>query len=336
MLHSATPTAEGDDSTLRVESYQELVNAVLYLVTQGEESGNIRFYNYPDAQVEEDLSAACLEIAHEDPLGAYCVDYIRTSKLTPIVSYYEAELQIAYRRTPEQVASVVAATGASAIRAELQEALIDFPNEVVLRIGYMDGDEAYIADLIEQAYYAAPSAALDYPEHQVYLYPHTGNQRIVEVILTYHEPVERLKEKQRELMGRAEELVQQVWAELPRDTQILELANLLYQQTAFQPDGGDTAYDALIGGGGNSQGAALAMLLLCQAREIGATCVRGTYEGRPHAWIIVQTQLGYRHFDLTHMTERLGGDDTTLFLSDRQMTEMGYEWDTITAPRCGE
>ena len=38
--HSATPTAEGDSNTIRVENYQELVNALIYLVNQGEESGS--------------------------------------------------------------------------------------------------------------------------------------------------------------------------------------------------------------------------------------------------------------------------------------------------------
>ena len=33
--HSATPPAEGDSSILRVENYQELVNALIYLISLG-------------------------------------------------------------------------------------------------------------------------------------------------------------------------------------------------------------------------------------------------------------------------------------------------------------
>ena len=44
--HSATPPAEGDSSILRVENYQELVNALIYLISLGEEEGTVRMYNY--------------------------------------------------------------------------------------------------------------------------------------------------------------------------------------------------------------------------------------------------------------------------------------------------
>ena len=83
--HSATPPAEGDSSILRVENYQELVNALIYLISLGEEEGTVRMYNY-DQDVEQSLSNACLEVVQEDPLGAYSVDFIRYD-VTPIVSY---------------------------------------------------------------------------------------------------------------------------------------------------------------------------------------------------------------------------------------------------------
>ena len=114
--HSATPTAEGDSNTMRVENYQELVNALIYLINQGEDSGSIRY-----AGEEEDfkklMDEACLEVKQEDPLGAYSVDYIKYSVIS-IVGSYEADVQITYRRTREQVASIVDATGAAAIRSE--------------------------------------------------------------------------------------------------------------------------------------------------------------------------------------------------------------------------
>lgn len=103
--HSATPTAEGDSNTIRVENYQELVNALIYLVNQGEESGSIR-YSGEEADFKKLMDEACLEVKQEDPLGNYAVDYIKYS-VTSIVGSYEADVQITYRRTREQVASIV-------------------------------------------------------------------------------------------------------------------------------------------------------------------------------------------------------------------------------------
>ncbi|MFQ9480834.1 MAG: transglutaminase domain-containing protein [Oscillospiraceae bacterium] len=62
---------------------------------------------------------------------------------------------------------------------------------------------------------------------------------------------------------------------------------------------GSTAYDALLGGGGDSQGVALAFSLLC--RQVGITCsvVDGQKNGQSHFWNVVQTASGYRHVDLS-------------------------------------
>ena len=150
--HSATPPAEGDSSILRVENYQELVNALIYLISLGEEEGTVRMYNY-DQDVEQSLSNACLEVVQEDPLGAYSVDFIRYD-VTPIVSYYEAAVEITYRRTREQVSAIVAATGATAIRSQLKDLLSSFGTEAALRISYFEGDETYIQTLFREAYYA--------------------------------------------------------------------------------------------------------------------------------------------------------------------------------------
>ena len=74
--HDENPASDGAAGALRVENYQELVNAILYYVSRGEEEGTIHLYNYDDT-VESDLEAACLEVVQEDPLGAYAVDYIK-------------------------------------------------------------------------------------------------------------------------------------------------------------------------------------------------------------------------------------------------------------------
>ena len=67
--HNAVPATEGDPSILRADSYQELVNALIYLVTGGMEEGTVRLYTDTE-NVEPFLADACLEVVQEDPLGA--------------------------------------------------------------------------------------------------------------------------------------------------------------------------------------------------------------------------------------------------------------------------
>ena len=86
--HVEQPAVAGDSSTLQVSTYSELVNGVLFLVSQGTEQGMIQLTDYL-GDVEEDLNRACLEVAKDDPLGAYAVDFIKNSR-DPVV--YDKEI----------------------------------------------------------------------------------------------------------------------------------------------------------------------------------------------------------------------------------------------------
>ena len=323
-VHSATPTAEGDANTMRVQNYQELVNALIYLINQGEESGSIR-YSGEEADFKKLMDEACLEVKQEDPLGAYAVDYIKYSVIS-IVGSYEADVQITYRRTREQVASIVDATGAAAIRSELSRALSSFDTEVVLRISYFEEDEAYIQQLVRQAYLSNPAPALDFPDAQVAMYPESGQQRIVEVTLTYHQSLQTLESWRNSLSREADRICQPL-TELTIKEKLDGITGTLQSMGAYSAQGGSTAYDALLGGGGDSQGVALAFSLLC--RQVGITCsvVDGQKNGQSHFWNVVQTASGYRHVDLS----RAG---SVTYNVDQTMTQQGYVWDTQQVPAC--
>ena len=323
-VHSATPTAEGDANTMRVQNYQELVNALIYLINQGEESGSIR-YSGEEADFKKLMDEACLEVKQEDPLGAYAVDYIKYSVIS-IVGSYESDVQITYRRTREQVASIVDATGAAAIRSELSRALSSFDTEVVLRISYFEEDEAYIQQLVRQAYLSNPATALDFPDAQVAMYPESGQQRIVEVTLTYHQSLQTLESWRNSLSREAERICQPL-TELTIKEKLDGITGTLQSMGAYSAQGGSTAYDALLGGGGDSQGVALAFSLLC--RQVGITCsvVDGQKNGQSHFWNVVQTASGYRHVDLS----RTG---SVTYNVDQTMTQQGYVWDTQQVPAC--
>lgn len=331
--HSATPPAEGDSSILRVENYQELVNALIYLISLGEEEGTVRMYNY-DQDVEQSLSNACLEVVQEDPLGAYSVDFIRYD-VTPIVSYYEAAVEITYRRTREQVSAIVAATGATAIRSQLKDLLSSFGTEAALRISYFEGDETYIQTLFREAYYASPDTALDLPEAQVYIYPQgeeSGRQRIVEVLLTYHLEQKELQRRRTALARRANEIVVSIWG-TEGDEAIQTVSAAVLDAGHYDPEGGASAYDALVAGAADSEGLSLAALLLAQRLELTGMVVPGTLDGSPHFWNVVRTESGYRHLDLTRGADSRGQYP---LLSDREMAALGYQWDTQAVPPCGE
>lgn len=309
----------GTSSALRVENYQELVNAVLYLVTMGEEQGVLNLYNYTQ-DVETDLTRACLEVIQEDPLGAYSVEYI-SHDYSLIVSYYEVNLQITYRRSREQVGSITAVTGSGAIRRVISRALTSFAPESVLRISYFTENEGYIRELVEQAYYDSPVTALGMPEAEINIYPNSGTQRIVEINLTYPASSELLRQQSQQLTDLALILATE-------DSTPQSLYEGLADGLTISPDSGKSStYDALVKKESDSEGAALAYQFLCDRAGIECYLVRGFLNGTSHFWNIVLNEDGeYRHMDLA---AGLSG------LTDEDLPSHGfYVWDTEEYPTC--
>ena len=320
--HARLPAAADDSTTVWVETYPELVDAIFSLVSEHRESGVIRLRNWK-GNVRQNLSDACDEVSHDDPLGAYAVDRIKP-EFVRIATYYEATVSIDYRRTAEQVASVNTVAGSGAFR-----------------VNYFDqaqGDD-YIPRLIRQAYYDSPAAALGLPEAVVNLYPESGQQRVVEVLFTYPEEPELLREKSQALTSAAQVLVDPYRTGLRDSALIPVLYRALREHTGLgeaqdaplpAPSvSGSTAYAALVEDQADSEGLALAYKLLCDLAGVECTVVDGTLEGAPRFWTIVTVEQNvHRHVD----PSRAEG----LLLTDTQMSESGFVWDTQEYPSCGE
>ena len=324
-VHSTTPATEGDNSALRAESYQELVNILTYLVSQNMPSASIRLYESEDVQA--DLERACVEVAQEYPLGAYAVDYIQYH-VSPILSYHEAEVQITYRRTKEQMDAIVSATGITAIRSQLESALEQFSPECTLSISYFDGGVEDIQALFRQAYFAVPDAAEDLPDVSVSLYPDSGRQRIVELELNYHLSQEELLRRQETTRYQCQELARDLKS-YTGDLRISAAGQTVLRVCSYTSDGGSTPYLALTDGRANSQGLALFMAALCQQLDVDCMVVEGSQNGRPHFWNVVSTQNGWRHLDLAMVENWISPYQT-----DAQMTAAGYVWDGQSVPQC--
>lgn len=323
--NTTSPTTEGDPSTLRAESYQEVVNALIYFINQGVETGTIRLYMDSD-DIEAELENACLEVVQEDALGAYAVDYMKYS-VNSVVTYNQAEVQIFYRRTKEQIASIASVTGTTAIRNELRSALSTFQSEQVLRVSYFDGDSDSISKLVQQAYYSNPGTALGIPETEIHIYPENGRQRIVEILLTY--PLTRQElEKRRELLELNLSNLHQIFSLSQKKDRFLSAAQTILMTGGYKPTGGNTAYDALLNGGADSEGLALAMAFFCQSLGLPCQVVSGEKAGHSHFWNAVETDSGWRHLDLTAL------DYSSPYFIDEEAVAQGYSWDNTSIPKC--
>lgn len=324
-------SAGGNASILRADSYESMVSAIRQLVSDGTEHGVIRLYNYT-GNVGRDLASACLEVKQQDPLGAYAVDYM-THTFTRIVSYYELDITIQYRRTPEQIRSIVSATDSSAVKEVLQNALKQFSPSATLRLSYFKENESYLRSLLEDAYYAVPQAAFGLPQCDITLYPDSGAERIVEITLTYSGDRQTLLDRKDQLETAAKNLKSGITADRSRKEAAAALYERLARQAAYAEEqaGKDTAYDAVINRKAGSCGIALSYKLLCDDAGIGCVVVRGTRNGRPWYWNIVNLDGVYGHVDLA--AGILSGKPRFSPVSDQAMSG-AYSWDRQNYPAC--
>lgn len=329
--HVQVPLSDEDSAAIWVENYSELVSAILYQVSLHQETGIVRLRDWK-GDVEDSLARACEEVSRDDPLGAYAVDRIQ-HKYTRMVTYYEAVITIDYRRTAEQIASVSTVTGSGAIRAELRDALAGFVTETAFRINYFDETqgEDYILDLVRQAYYDTPEAALGLPAAEVSLYPDSGQQRVVEVLLTYPEEPQVLREKSLRLSEEAQSLCAPFGQTLEGGALASALCGALQEHASGWPgeEGNhSTAYAALVEGAADSEGMALAFKELCDLSGISCTVVEGTLGGEPRFWNIITLPSGSRHMDPA-------GTSSAMY-TDSQMQQAGFAWDTAAYPACSD
>lgn len=189
--------------TLRAENYQDIVNDLLLLIGQHTETATLRLYNFEsDLAVAETLERATTEVQQETPMGAYAVEYI-TAVSQAQRGYYEIALQISYRRTQEQLQSVINATSPEALYSLLNTALNDEKTELAVRIGYWDAEgQSRVEDAI--AIIREERELEETPAWLVNYYPSTGTPGLVEVLLDPPEPEEDSQEPEDETPPDAE------------------------------------------------------------------------------------------------------------------------------------
>ena len=183
--HSSSYYESEDRSVLRAESYQDLVNALLVLISGGAKEGTI--WLYPDDSglpAPQAAERACLEVQKETPLGAYAVEYLTYTVDETPRNYDAIQLTVGYRRTAEQAAAIVHATSVSALHDLLTEAAAQDKSELVVSVEYFDRQEQQVRQTVAQVRQEITQVTGREPAAwEVNFYPTDTNPGIIEIIL---------------------------------------------------------------------------------------------------------------------------------------------------------
>lgn len=327
---SETTDAEIDDAEA-ISNYAALRQAINRLVEEHTESAELQFQNY-NGSISQDISTACWEVKSSTPLGAFAVDYI-SYDLSRIVSYYQAELHITYKKSQYQVEALERVENLTAMRTRLSDALRAGETYLVLEIAATALTADMVSDSVSDAYYADPLLSPVLPSVTTGIYPESGLTRILEITLDYGLDSETLAVRREELetavlavaagCGMAED------GENTAELRVILAALCDYLGANCVPDenGDNTAWAALSESTASSEGIAMAFAAVCRTLDIVCVPVFGRLNGETHVWNIVTLEEGSCHVDASV--------DGVFMESDAEISG-AYWWDTSEYPPCEE
>lgn len=136
--HSMTPYADrywdsSAEDTLRVDSYQDLVNSLMMLVEQRAEEGVIRCYG--EAGEYKEAMAAREEVRWETTLGSYLLRDLRVSHESG-ASYSTVTCSMSYREDAEDVASIMTLSDSQSLVDLLRLTVREERDKLTARFSY--------------------------------------------------------------------------------------------------------------------------------------------------------------------------------------------------------
>lgn len=330
----------GDESILRAETYQGLVNAMLYFVNGHRMGGTIRLYNYT-GDVEADLINARVEVMYEDPIGAFSVRSL-VYDTTRILTYYEVELRIAYSRSAREVDQLREVTGLAGVRQELTRLVTEQQGSAAFLASHFSGDQTLVEDLLNLACFSSPGLYRhhDIAAKTISFYPEAGTHRIIEVQIEWSLSADAVAEEEKSYAQQLETAAAALLEANPPEGEgytVEELASIVRAATGpHSADGTRLALDALSGEPAADFGLLMAMEYLCQQCGVEVEPVTGP----AGLWLIVSTPAGYRHLlpqGLWPPEEEPGdppAEPEQLLYTDQELTELGYSWPAALHPAC--
>ena len=303
--HTEPNNQKYEHDIIQVSTYNELRSAILDMVADSQPTGLLRFSDYR-GDVETDVADACMYICNNTPLGAYAVYYINSS-VNKYVTYYEAQLDITYKKNPSEISGVIEVDDLERLHELLNNVLTMRKSYLAVESSSVLINEELIRHYMDNVYYSDPSNCVVWPDITLSIWPESGISHIYEFSFKYPYPETRMNAMEVLINSAASDLVddlkdqaaydacqtlcQRLSSEVKFDSQSAE--NDQYNRSDSQY----TAYGALIEGQAAGEGFAMAYKLLCDKLDIECQVIIGRFEGVAHAWNAVNIRGRWYHVD---------------------------------------
>jgi len=337
--HFVQPPERLREERIEISNYDQLKSEMLNYVMRHEESGRMYTNNY-DGDVAEDVMRACSEIENDDPVGAYAVSSI-TGIATRIVSYHEVNVNITYKRTKQQVDSIVNVSTKRYLRTELLNVMRDYREEAVFNATKSITKDD-ILWLVEDIYYDNPRTIVMKPVVAVEEFQVSGDSRIMEIRFGHIVQASILQQHSVNLALAAQRNAEEAVGE--NDAEILLFLTERLMAACSYDEGmakttsvhgaqnfAATAYGAWENGIAVGEGFAMAFKALCDVLGFDCQVVLGYHDGMVHAWNTVSLYGEYYHIDVARCS--IDGIENAFLKTDDDFRDR-YKWDMENTVSC--
>ena len=327
-------------SILRAENYGQLRDSVYRIISEGSESGVVRFIGY-DGDVEKDLDDVCTEIMENTAIGRYAI-YSMSGTAEKIVSYYEAEITISYKIDSEEVKEMEFVSDIQSLESAVSSALNGLSTSITMYIEPHAMAYADVAPYVRDVFLQDPMSSLFEPSLAVTnVYPQNQEEaklmgEIIRLDLSYPDTTENIESMRRFSENEIVSILLDMSTSAGDREKLFSITEkltdgLTYLGSTSSSPKANTVYGALIDKSASGCGMALALKAICDYEGIECYTVSGQMDGREHFWNIVRADGVYRHIDPS-MCLQFGFDG--YFLETDEDMGTGYVWDTEKYPKC--
>ena len=340
--HPGTTVTQTPDNAVEVSDYESMKEAIMGFVYSHEQIGFLSIYSY-EGDIDADVRKACVEIKEVEPIGVFALEEI-LGRTTKIVSYYEIEIEIVFKRTKAQMDSIVTASTLRYLKSEMLYFMSNYASEAAIRTSVSGITPEIVSGYVRELYYQNPMSVIMLPGTVVEFFPPEGADRIIELTFGNWVAASILKSYKDSLTSAVARMVGQAMGE--NDMEIFRnLCEMLASACDYDEAGAvlvaeygvqnfaTTAYGALINGSAVGEGYAMAYKALCDELGLECTVVLGRLGDRLHAWNVVMLDGHYYHVDTAACDEN--GFEAGFLKSDEQFAEAGYAWDRLATKTCG-
>ena len=338
--HIAEPFERPTTESIIVASYDELVETILDFIMDFRPGGLIHYHHYEDEDVYSQVEQAIYEIMNHHPVGAYVVEYI-TAEPMVVVSYFEIEIEIEYKRTREQLDSIVQVASRRYLTSRLLRSMSTYDEEFVIRTNLQLTEED-IEELVREVYYQNPGRIIMLPVVAVEFYPETGDERIYEIKFGHFESPSIMQRYAADLTTHIYHTAGRIYGDTDAEI-LLAIVETLLDGAEFDlgtantisthgtQNWAATAFGALMRGSAVGEGFAMAFKALSDEFRFDNRIVLGHRDGIVHAWNIVSLYGSFYHIDIAMIS--IYGLETAFLRTDEDFEEMLYQWDRVYTVR---